>query len=80
MYARNSVGHLHYSNRETALATLRDCGYEIIDTFYTATFLDFPLPSLKARLAKPVRALLFKIAPDLTVRLLGGCSLMVLAK
>ena len=33
MSARQSVGHLHYFTQETALATLKDSGYEIIDYF-----------------------------------------------
>ena len=31
---RKSVGHIHYFTKETALETLKDTGYEIIDYFY----------------------------------------------
>jgi len=80
IYARESVGHLHYFTRETALATLQDCGYEIIDSFYTTSFLGLPSKTFKAKLAKLPRRLLFAMSPHLCVRLLGGCSLLVLAK
>jgi hypothetical protein len=39
---RMTDGHLHYFSQETAIATLKDCGYEIIDGFLTAWFLDLP--------------------------------------
>ena len=32
---RKSVGHIHYFTKETALETLKDAGYSIIDYFYT---------------------------------------------
>lgn len=33
---RREVGHLHYFTEKTALATLRDTGYEVEDYFFTA--------------------------------------------
>lgn len=82
MRARLSVGHLHYFNRDTALATLRDAGYEIVDAFYTAAFKDrgSKARSLKEALARLPRRLLFSVSPDLEATLLGGSSLMVLAR
>lgn len=80
MRARNEVGHLHYFSKETAIATLKDAGYEIIDHFYTAGMSDLPAKSLKTLLAKLPRKFLFGLNQDLTVRVMGGYSLMVLAK
>ncbi len=80
LHAREAVGHLHYFSRETALATLRDCGYEIVDSFYTRGTLDLPSRSIKRKLANFPRRILHALSPDLAVRLLGGCSLMVLAR
>lgn len=77
---RQQVGHIHYFTKETALATLEDTGYEIIDYFYTAPTIDLPVKSLKSSLARIPRKLLFKIKNDLAVRVLGGFSLMVLTK
>jgi cyclopropane fatty-acyl-phospholipid synthase-like methyltransferase len=77
---RELVGHLHYFSRDTALATLTDAGYEIVDSFYTASQLELPNLPLKARLAKLPRRLAFAMHPDLAARILGGFSLMVLAR
>jgi SAM-dependent methyltransferase len=80
MYGRDSVGHLHYCTPDTAIATLTDCGYEIIDTMYTPSFADLPSKSWKAKLIKLPRHILYKISAKLLSTLIGGVSLMVLAK
>ncbi len=77
--ARAKVGHLHYFMKETALLTLQDTGYEIVDHFYTPSGIDRG-KSLKAKLAKLPRRIFFHITPDLAVRVLGGYSLLVLAR
>ena len=77
---RRSVGHIHYFTKETALETLKDTGYEIIDYFYTAGSLELPNRGWKANLLKIPRKLAFSANKDLAVRLLGGYSLMVLAR
>lgn len=80
LQARSKVGHLHYFSKETALCTLADCGYRVIDHFYTAGALELKSKSLKTSLANLPRVVLYKINPDFSVRLLGGYSLMVLAE
>lgn len=77
---RHVLGHLHHFIPETALATLEDCGYEIVDQMFTPSFAEIPPRSLKAKLARPPRQLLYAISPKLMSKTLGGCSLMVLAK
>lgn len=77
---RKTVGHLHYFTKETALATLQDTGYEIVDYFYTAETLDFASTSFLYALGKWPLRLAFMLNQDLAVRFLGGYSLMVLAK
>lgn len=77
---RQQVGHIHYFTPETALATLRDCGYEIVDSFFTTPFDGLRNKTVKARLARVPRRILFSISPTLVVRLTGGCSLLVLAR
>jgi 2-polyprenyl-3-methyl-5-hydroxy-6-metoxy-1,4-benzoquinol methylase len=79
MLGREQLGHLHYFNKETALATLAYAGYEIIDWFYTPGAIANPR-SLKAKLASFPRRILSGINQDLVVRILGGYSLLVLAK
>jgi len=78
--ARQSVGHIHYFTKETAIATLIDAGYEIIDYFYTAGSIDLPIRSFKSFLARLPRKIIYKLNKDVAVRILGGYSLMVLTK
>ena len=79
-YVRGKVGHLHYFNKETALASLKDTGYEIIDHSYTAGSIDLQHSNIKTKLMTIPRRILFKFSADLAARLLGGFSLLVLAK
>lgn len=77
---RKRLGHLHYFTKETALATLKDTGYEIIDFFYTHGALDLPDQGWKTRLLNIFRKIFAYINEDLAVRIFGRSSLMVLAK
>jgi hypothetical protein len=79
LLGREQVGHLHYFMKETALATLGDTGYEVLDWLYTPTGIANPR-SLKARLAALPRKALSLVNQDLTARILGGYSLLVLTK
>ncbi len=78
--ARRRVGHLHHFSKQTALATLEDCGYTLIDHFYTKWCTELPSHGWKSGLLKWPRAALFRLSPDAAVRALGGYSLMVLAR
>jgi ubiquinone/menaquinone biosynthesis C-methylase UbiE len=75
---REAVGHLHYFSTDTALAALQECGYSVDTWSYTPSGSERP-SSLKQRLLKIPRQLSFKINKDLTVRLMGGYSLIVYA-
>lgn len=77
---RSSVGHIHYFTKETALATLKDTGYEVIDFSYTAGSLELPNRSWRQKLLMLPRRMAFAVHQDLAVRFLGGYSLLVLAK
>jgi 2-polyprenyl-3-methyl-5-hydroxy-6-metoxy-1,4-benzoquinol methylase len=80
MSTRKWVGHLHYFTKETALATLQDCGYTVLDHFYTKSFDGAPSKSIEARLMRLPRRTLSAVAPDFAQTWLGGCSLLVLAR
>lgn len=80
MSSRLIVGHLHYFVRETAIATLTDCGYEVIDCLYTKPIDDFPAKTLRAKIIRLPRRILFALAPHFAARLLGGFSCLILAK
>jgi len=80
LYARKKVGHIHYFTKDTVLATMEDAGFEIIDFFYTAGSIELPGKSIKTIFLKLPRKIAFKVNKDLASRILGGYSLMVLAK
>jgi len=76
---RRSVGHLHYFSKETALLSLEHAGYEIVDWSYTAGSIERGRGPVNALFNVP-RRLFYPIHADLTVRLFGGYSLLVLAR
>ena len=78
--ARRIVGHLHYYTKDLALAVLADGGYEIVHWRYTGASLHMPSRSLKTQLASLPRRILYALNRDLAVRLVGGDSLLVLAR
>jgi SAM-dependent methyltransferase len=76
---RDHHAHLHYFTKETALRTLTDVGYKLIDYFFTPRCIELG-DKLIQRAARLPRKLCFALSSDLTVRVLGGYSLMVLAE
>lgn len=78
MTVREVVGHLHYFSKDTALATLRECGYSVDTWSYTPGGNERP-SSWKQRMLKFPRQLTFAISKNFTVRLIGGYSLIVFA-
>lgn len=79
MNARRTLGHLHYFSKDSALALLRETGYEIIDHQYTPSSIHKP-KTIKAKLAKIPRQIAKAALGDFGVRLTGGYSLLVIAK
>jgi SAM-dependent methyltransferase len=79
---RRDVGHLHYFNRETAIATLEDCGYRLLDAQLTAGALEVSgrYGGVRTRLANLPRWVVGSISPSWAARLFGGWSLLVLAE
>ena len=76
---RDMYEHIHFFTKETALRALRDCGYEVLDYFYTPRSIDFGMTPGQILLKLP-RRLLFAVDKDFAARLLGGYSLLVLAR
>ncbi|MGO9085612.1 MAG: class I SAM-dependent methyltransferase [Candidatus Sulfotelmatobacter sp.] len=76
---RDHHAHLHYFTKETALRTLTDVGYTIVDYFYTPRCIELG-DLVVQKIARIPRKLSFAAFPDLTVRVLGGYSLLVLAE
>jgi SAM-dependent methyltransferase len=77
---REGYWHLHYFTKETALQVLKDVDYEILDYCYTARAIEEPTQELRRNLLKLPRRLLYTIHNDFAAHLLGGWSLLVLAK
>jgi hypothetical protein len=77
---RKKMGHLHYYTKDLAIATLIDTGYEVLDWRYTGASLHSPNRSLKTRVAALSRRLAYAVNKEIGVRLLGGETLLVLAK
>lgn len=76
---RRGVGHIHYFTRGLALELMAECGYEILETSYTGAHLR-QRRGLGGRLASLVRRVVFALNRDMGVRLLGGDTLLVLAR
>jgi SAM-dependent methyltransferase len=79
---RYGVGHLHLFTYELALAVLKDTGYEVIDSCFTAGGLELVKNRRQIRtvLANLPRRILGGFSPRFAARILGGYSLLVLAR
>ena len=77
---RKGVGHIHYFDKDIALASLEDTGHEIIDWTYTSGRTELPNLGWKSRLMKGPRKAVYALNADLAVRAFGGYSLLVLAR
>jgi hypothetical protein len=75
---RQRLGHLHYFSETTAIATIQYCGCSVVDSVVVP-----PVSKGRRGLGHVVtgglRRLIGLISPSLSVRLLGGGSLLVLA-
>lgn len=70
---------LHYFTKDTAIQALKDTDYEVVDWFYTPGTVDCA-DSWRKWLLNVLRKLCFAVSHDITVRVLSGYQLMVLAK
>lgn len=77
---RDQYGHIHYFTKDTALETLKAVRYETLDYFYTPRGIELATKTLHKILFSPLRKISFNIHPDLSVRILGGYGLLVLAR
>ncbi|SDF32214.1 Methyltransferase domain-containing protein [Dyadobacter soli] len=82
MKLRHSVGHIHHFSREMALNTLKDCGLEVVDWFYTLSELElnYGRHNFNGKVVNSFRRALYTVNPELAVKTVGGFSLLVLAK
>lgn len=80
MHVRDKVGHLHFYTKDLALALLVDAGYDVVEWAYTGAAFSAPQRTWRTRLASLPRRLAYALSKDAGVRLLGGETLMVLAR
>jgi len=74
--SRNTLGHLHFFNRD-----IESCGYTIVSESYTNWVEELPhRASLQPFLRHSLRLLKLLCGDHTAVRLLGGHSLLVVAK
>ena len=78
--AREEVGHLHYFNKYTAIKTLEDNNYEIIDYKLCTPIKSSRPRNIYQLLMLPFRLLSLLIGDQTASTLFGGYSLIVLAK
>jgi SAM-dependent methyltransferase len=79
IWTRGQHGHLHYFSKETALRTVQDVGYEVLDYSYSPEF-ELPAGGLAENFAKIPRKLFFALHHDWAARVLGGTRLLVLVR
>jgi SAM-dependent methyltransferase len=75
----DSLGHLHLFTEHTALRTIEQAGYHIIDWCLTDGAVQRPR-SLKTRLVNSLRRPVAHFSPRLAARTLGGYSILILAQ
>lgn len=78
---RQAVGHIHYFSKEMVEWILKDTGYTIRDWVYTKPVTDTkPADSFKRVIKKTLRNLSFSLNENLSARLWGDYSMMILAQ
>ncbi len=77
---RLNSGHLHYFTKDILLQVLGDLGYDVLGTRYTPGYLVSRGCGWKDDLLRIPRRICFPLHSDLTVRIFGGYSLLVLAR
>ncbi len=76
----HSAGHLHLFTVETALNSLRHTGHTVIDWVFTDVVVATARKTTREKLANLLRRPLAKFSTKLVARLMGGYSMLVLAK
>lgn len=75
---REQYGHLHYYSRDLALELARRAGLTVVGTAYH--HVPVAKVTFRGHLMAQVRRGLSAMAPDLSAKILGGVSLVVLAR
>jgi SAM-dependent methyltransferase len=79
LWTRRHYGHLHFYTAAVAFETLRECGYSIVSHSYISRLMDLPRSKSEYLFWLP-RKTLSLFSPEVSARILGGTSLLVIAK
>lgn len=79
LWTRRQYGHLHFYTAAVAFETLKECGYTIIGYDYVSRLMDLPRSLSEYLFWLPRRAVSL-LSAELSARLLGGTSLLVIAQ
>ncbi len=79
-HMHDTYGHLHFFTKETALYTLSDLDYDIVDYFYTDDKDIDGSWGVKPRLSYGLRKMMFHLNSHLTASFFNGFNLLVLAR
>ena len=80
LFMQKTYGHLHYFSKETALATLSDVGYDVVDYFYTSDDEIFHPPRARERINSQIRKNVYRLSSGLAAAIFSHSNLMVLAR
>ena len=79
LWTRRHYGHLHFYTAAVALETLQECGYSVVGQSYVSRLMDLPR-SLSEYVFWLPRKLVSLFSKELSARVLGGTSLLVVAR
>lgn len=78
-WTRRQYGHLHFYTAAVAFETLQECGYSVVGHDYVSRLLDLPRSPSEYLFWLP-RKLLSLVNKELSARIFGGTSLLVVAR
>lgn len=76
-YAREEVGHLHYFSEYTAIKTLENCGYKIMDSKLSVSYISTMPRNVRQLFVLPIRLLSLSFGRSFAAKVFGGISLVV---
>jgi ubiquinone/menaquinone biosynthesis C-methylase UbiE len=79
LWTRRQYGHLHFYTAAVAFETLKECGYSVIAHDYVSRLMDLPRSASEYVFWLP-RKLVSLLSKELSARILGGTSLLVVAR
>lgn len=80
LHVRKKDGHIHYFTKNLAFSLLDECQFEVVDWGYTGGKFDIKKTSIFGALAQLFRMVFNQLNKDLSARLFGGQTLIVLGK